>query len=423
MNVPPEGARPYLHSAVIAENIEVVDILLIAGVNTEARYRGLSAAELAETMGAWDIAARLRKGRAGVAELMAAIEDDDVGSVATLLKDGVDPNAADAGGTTALIRALMVGNAEIVDHLVDAGADPNLQSEGGTLPLAVPVLTGDAELIVVLTDSGADPDAKMDGVPLLTVAVLASPKSVTALLDVGADKRVSDEKGMSPGDLAATLGEDELAAILGASRLEETREPQPSLADALASQNVDAIRVALERESPNQVTADGMPYLLAFAATASDARTLQVFASDPRTDLAITGRSGRDIIDAILANENPHIQHELLVALAGDLTSSFPEQRRRVREVLKLRDPQGRSGLNRLVIAMPKEHEDAFNLSKRVLDGMLDEKDGTGVTPLEAAVITGRSRLVERFLKQGAKVDGYSPSLQEIARAQENWRV
>ncbi|MBT8415714.1 MAG: peptidoglycan-binding protein [Boseongicola sp.] len=50
-------------------------------------------------------------------------------------------------------------------------------------------------------------------------------------------------------------------------------------------------------------------------------------------------------------------------------------------------------------------------------------KDRTGISPLQAAVLTGRSTLVKRFVDARASVRDYTPSLQDIARSRNDWKV
>jgi hypothetical protein len=62
------------------------------------------------------------KGEEGAMALLYAVEKSDVAKVRNLLNQGVDPNATDAEGNTALKKATAGGHTEIIQALLDKGA-------------------------------------------------------------------------------------------------------------------------------------------------------------------------------------------------------------------------------------------------------------------------------------------------------------
>jgi len=64
-------------------------------------------------------------------ELMFAAESGDVFKLNALLAEGIDVNAADERGRTALFRAVQLGHLEVVKVLLNAGADVHIKSTKG----------------------------------------------------------------------------------------------------------------------------------------------------------------------------------------------------------------------------------------------------------------------------------------------------
>lgn len=74
-----------------------------------------------------------------------------------LLAQGVNVNARDEQGGTALMLAALAGNAEVVRLLLERGADANAQSDGGNTALIAAAGKGHVEILQILLDAGADP--------------------------------------------------------------------------------------------------------------------------------------------------------------------------------------------------------------------------------------------------------------------------
>lgn len=96
----------------------------------------------------------------------------DLGAVAeivSLLREGVDTNAADAFGFTALEYAMNwyphqpdKDHLGVVKALVEGGADVNARAQNGQTPLFTAAATGLYEVVVYLHQHGADLNARLD---------------------------------------------------------------------------------------------------------------------------------------------------------------------------------------------------------------------------------------------------------------------
>jgi len=77
-----------------------------------------------------------------------------------LIAKGADVIATNVNGWTALHRAAIGGNKEIVELLIANGADVNAKSEFGTTPLHSAGHRGHKEITKLLITNGADVNAK-----------------------------------------------------------------------------------------------------------------------------------------------------------------------------------------------------------------------------------------------------------------------
>ena len=126
----------------------------------------------------------------GTTPLHWAVQRDDVETVALLLRNGAQPNAANRYGMTPLTLAAVNGNAQIVNTLLQAGADPNGRLPSGETVLMTAARTGSAPVIRALVGRGADPNAvdRVEGeTPLIWAVSENHPEAARALIEAGAD--------------------------------------------------------------------------------------------------------------------------------------------------------------------------------------------------------------------------------------------
>lgn len=133
---------------------------------------------------------------------LAAASEGDLAVVRAMVRKGMDPDEADAGGNTALLRAAAAGRQNVVRYLVeDAGADIDQESELGYTPLMNAIGSGFTNVAHYLIGKGADPDhaASFDGLtPLIMASRTGSLSTMAALLDAGASVNRADKAGNTP---------------------------------------------------------------------------------------------------------------------------------------------------------------------------------------------------------------------------------
>jgi ankyrin repeat protein len=131
-----------------------------------------------------------------LAELFAAVREDDVAEARTLIAVGAPVRARNRHGQCALACAAVHAGPDLVALLLDAGANPN-----GLGVNDHPVLTLAAgrempEVVRLLLDAGANPDSRrrLTGETALHVAATCGCLEVSrALLAAGADPRLRAE--------------------------------------------------------------------------------------------------------------------------------------------------------------------------------------------------------------------------------------
>ena len=90
-------------------------------------------------------------------ELHRAVEAGDLDGLTRLLATGVDVNARDNRGRTALMYAVEEGYVLLVEPLLAAQTDPNVRAPDGATALFMAAVHGYSEIIPMLMKAGADP--------------------------------------------------------------------------------------------------------------------------------------------------------------------------------------------------------------------------------------------------------------------------
>ena len=143
------------------------------------------------------------------APLADAAEQRDQTSVRKLAgAAGVDVNAAQVDGTTALHWAAYHADAEAVALLVRAGAHVNAVNRYGVTPLAQACTNGNAAIVKLLLEAGADANATMKGGEsvLMLAARSGNVEAVKALLARGANAKSRERLGQTALMWAAAEG-------------------------------------------------------------------------------------------------------------------------------------------------------------------------------------------------------------------------
>src|SRR4051812_11599135 len=131
---------------------------------------------------------------AGELRVVDAARRDDVNAVRALLAAGVDVNARQNDGATALHWAAYHDNVEIAGLLLDGGATPNAANDLKVTPLFIAATGGSAAMVRRLVEAGADVNAANEThvTPLMAAARRGSVGGGPGPLHPGAR---GDERG------------------------------------------------------------------------------------------------------------------------------------------------------------------------------------------------------------------------------------
>jgi ankyrin repeat protein len=132
---------------------------------------------------------------AGEAKLAVAIKSGQrTAALEMIANKAADVNAAEADGSTPLLWAANLNDADLVSELLKAGGSPNVRNQLGSTPLAEAAFNSNTEMIKALLDAGADPNAPgADGqTPLMITARTSNVRAAKLLLDEGANPNVHE---------------------------------------------------------------------------------------------------------------------------------------------------------------------------------------------------------------------------------------
>jgi ankyrin repeat protein len=183
-------------------------------------------------------------------ELVAdAAERRDVDALRALLKQGADPNAAQADGATALHWAVHWDDHQAVDILVRAGAKPDSLNDLGVFPLSLACANGSGAMAKRLLAAGASVRTALPSgeSPLMTCARTGAADAVRLLAERGADVNAR-----------------------------ETHRGQTALMWAAGGKHPDAVKALLERGADANAVSTGGFTPLMFAAREGDPESLRL---------------------------------------------------------------------------------------------------------------------------------------------------
>ena len=114
--------------------------------------------------------------------LQSAVARGDFDAVTAALKAGVDTNARDKSGWTALMYAIDKGYTPLAEMLLDANADPDVRAPDGATTLIMAVAKKRSDLTKMLLDAGADPSfTGPKGQSALDISLKRNPDGAEAL--------------------------------------------------------------------------------------------------------------------------------------------------------------------------------------------------------------------------------------------------
>jgi hypothetical protein len=149
-------------------------------------------------------------------ELLEAAAEGDEERIEDLLRQGVDANAVDAIGRTAIINAAWRGHEHIVRMLVEAGVEIDAADDQDRTPLAWASINGYGEISRDLLAEAALVDVRdRDGLtPLIRAAWNGHVEIVDALVKNEADVHAADDRGMTALDRARAQNERAIINVL-----------------------------------------------------------------------------------------------------------------------------------------------------------------------------------------------------------------
>ncbi len=152
-----------------------------------------------------------------VPDIVHAVKDGDRSQVSALITNGVDVNAAEGDGATALHWAAHRDDLESARLLLNAGANAGAANALGATPLWLAATNGSAAMLELLLDAGADPNAtlEMGETPLMIAARSGDTASIELLVDRGADVNTAErERGQTALMWAAAQQHADVARVL-----------------------------------------------------------------------------------------------------------------------------------------------------------------------------------------------------------------
>jgi ankyrin repeat protein len=183
--------------------------------------------------------------------LLGAIRDGDAAQAQQLLQQGANANARDEAGDTALMRAALYADVEMMQILVESGAQVQVRAKDGTAPLHR--TTHDLDKMRLLLDRGAP----VDDLAMLAAASVPGSQSTLELLLAHGGKGRAGEPAYTA--LMAAAGNGDLEAVNclldhGANVKAKTPTGFTALIAAALSGNAKVVALLLERGAdPNAV--------------------------------------------------------------------------------------------------------------------------------------------------------------------------
>ena len=113
----------------------------------------------------------------------------DEAAARALIADGVDVNAPQQDGATALHWAAYHDDLTTAEALIEAGADPSAANRVGATPMRLATINGSAPMIALLLDAGVDPNEPLTShgdTALMMAARTGVPDAIELLLGRGA---------------------------------------------------------------------------------------------------------------------------------------------------------------------------------------------------------------------------------------------
>jgi ankyrin repeat protein len=341
----------------------------------------------------------------------------------------VDPNEADADGTTALHWAVHRGERERVLELLAAGASVDAANRYGVRPAYLAAENGDAATMRALLEAGADPRATFaEGETLLmTAARTGDVATIEALLATGADVDATEGRG---GQTALMLAAAEnngpaIAALIEAGADANAKLPDGTslLVLAALNQSYEAAAVLLEHGADPNAAVDGWTALHQIARVRRWTRGFNLPGPEHRDRLSSlelvrqlaargadvnaqqTGEREGGTTPFLLATRSLDLLYmRTLLELGADPALKADDGTTAVMLAAGVGQGQGSAG------AAPGSIEEAIAALTLTLElgaGTANDVNSRNETPLHGVMYRGGSiALIDFLVERGAKLDG-----------------
>ena len=153
-------------------------------------------------------------------DFLASARQGNSAAVGLFIDAGVDMDARDGVGQTALMTATLANQLETARVLLARKADPKAKDNHGGTALMTASWNGNREFVDALLAAGADVNARADnGMTALMFAAWENhPEIVKSLLEKGADPEIEDGNGWTALRRAEFKGHTEVTSILTEAR-------------------------------------------------------------------------------------------------------------------------------------------------------------------------------------------------------------
>ena len=270
-----------------------------------------------------------------------AAKTGDRATVSRLLQAGVDVDAPELDGTTALHWAVYRDDADLAVTLIDAGADANVVNRNGATPLTLACVNSNPDMVERLLAAGADANLAPTGEPpLMSCARTGQVGAVRALRAAGADIDAADGwRGQTPLMWAAAenhvavlnvlleggadidaFSTGQFTALMFAVR-QDARDAVRLLIDAGADVNLVAPE---EQADPPRRRRNPVAGGLLSIAVSNRHHTVAGMLLDGGADPNASDRRGRSVLHDLVASRSPqrHLGNVVVAFTREDATQA-----------------------------------------------------------------------------------------------------
>jgi ankyrin repeat protein len=202
----------------------------------------------------------------GMTALHWAVYNDDAEAVGLLVRSRANVNATNRYGVAPLFLACTNANANLVRLLLDAGANANVSLPGGETALMTAARAGSLEAVKALLARGANPNARerRDQTALMWAAAEGHAAVVRVLIEAGAAINATLTSGFTPLFFAVREGHiDVVRALLEAGvKVNETLQPKEDRPATTVGTNYEPVKKGM---SPLMMAVENGHFELAIA--------------------------------------------------------------------------------------------------------------------------------------------------------------